>query len=69
MIDEAAWARTVEVARTAVNADGQTVITADPDADAYTYVEQALELLRTDGVDVEGTSYAPMSVTLNENGS
>ncbi|QJY49114.1 ABC transporter substrate-binding protein [Pseudonocardia broussonetiae] len=70
-IDEAAWARTVGVARTAVNADGQTVITADPDADAYTntYVEQALELLRAEGVDVEGTSYAPMEVTLNPGGS
>lgn len=71
VIDEAAWARTVEVARTAVNADGQTVITADPDADAYTntYVEQALELLRADGVDVEGAAYAPTEVTLNANGS
>ena len=70
-IDEAAWARTVQVARTAVNADGQTVITADPDADAYTntYVEQALELLRADGVDVEGTSFAPTEVTLNPGGS
>lgn len=70
-IDEAAWTRTVGVARTAVNADGQTVITADPDADAYTntYVEQALDLLRAEGVDVEGTSYAPMEVTLNPGGS
>jgi NitT/TauT family transport system substrate-binding protein len=71
MVDEAAWARTVEVARTAVNADGQTVLTADPDPDAYTitYVERALELLRADGVDVEGTSYAPTEVTLNAGGS
>ena len=45
MIDEAAWAQTVKVARTAVNADGQTVLTSDPDAEAYTntYVERALE--------------------------
>ncbi|MBW0133665.1 ABC transporter substrate-binding protein [Pseudonocardia abyssalis] len=70
-IDSAAWARTVQVARTAVNADGQTVITADPDADAYTntYVEQALEQLRAEGVDVEGTSYTPTEVTLNAGGS
>lgn len=70
-IDSAAWTRTVEVARTAVNADGQTVISAEPDADAYTntYVEQALEQLRADGVDVEGTSYAPTEVTLNAGGS
>jgi NitT/TauT family transport system substrate-binding protein len=71
VIDEAAWARTVEVARTAVNADGATVLTADPDAQAYTndYVEQALELLRADGIDVEGASYAPEEVTLNAGGS
>ncbi len=31
-IDQAAWDRTVQVARTAVNADGQTVLTKDPDA-------------------------------------
>ncbi|MGE3662367.1 MAG: ABC transporter substrate-binding protein, partial [Pseudonocardia sp.] len=34
-IDEALWAQTVSVARTAVNADGQTVLTKDPDAQAY----------------------------------
>lgn len=45
------------------------MITADPDADAYTYVEQALELLRADGVDVERTSYVPTAVTLNAGGS
>ena len=41
-IDQAAWAQTVKVARTAVNADGQTVLTNDPDAEAYTndYVDQ-----------------------------
>ena len=70
-ISESDWARTVEVARTAVNADGATVLTAEPDAQAYTneYVEQALEVLRADGVDVEGTSFTPEEVTLNPGGS
>ncbi|MCY7342069.1 MAG: ABC transporter substrate-binding protein [Pseudonocardia sp.] len=70
-IDEAAWARTVQVARTAVNADGQTVLTKDPDAMAYSndYVTRALELLDADGVDVAGADYTPEQVTLNPGGS
>jgi NitT/TauT family transport system substrate-binding protein len=71
MIDEAAWAQTVEVARTAVNADGQTVLTKDPDPEAFTntYVERALEQLRGEGVDVTGGGYAPLEVTLNPGGA
>ena len=71
VIDEAAWAQTVEVARTAVNADGQTVLTKDPDPDAYTntYVQRALEGLKTEGVDVTGAGYAPIDVTLNPGGA
>jgi NitT/TauT family transport system substrate-binding protein len=71
MIDEAAWAQTVKVARTAVNADGQTVLTKDPDPEAYsnTYVERALEQLRGEGVDVTGEGYAPIEVTLNPGGA
>jgi NitT/TauT family transport system substrate-binding protein len=71
MIDEAAWAQTVEVARTAVNADGQTVLTKDPDPEAYTntFVEQALDQLRSEGVDVTGEGYAPIDVTLNPGGA
>jgi NitT/TauT family transport system substrate-binding protein len=71
MIDEAAWVQTVKVARTAVNADGQTVLTRDPDAEAYsnTYVERALEQLRGEGIDVTGEGYAPTEVTLNPGGA
>ena len=70
-IDPAAWAQTVGVARSAVNADGQTVLTKDPDAEAYTndYVVKAVELLEADGVDVVGAGYQPESVTLNPGGS
>ncbi|GAA4550118.1 ABC transporter substrate-binding protein [Pseudonocardia xishanensis] len=70
-IDPAAWAQTVGVARTAVNADGQTVLTRDPDAEAYTndYVTRALALLKTDGVDVVGAGYQPETVTLNPGGN
>jgi len=70
-IDPAAWAQTVKVARTAVNADGQTVITKDPDARAYTndYVTKALKILKGQGVDAVGANYKPMTVTLNPGGS
>jgi NitT/TauT family transport system substrate-binding protein len=70
-IDQAAWDRTVKVARTAVNADGQTVLTKDPDAQAFTndYVTKAIELLKADGVDVVGAGYQPTDVTLQPNGA
>jgi NitT/TauT family transport system substrate-binding protein len=71
VIDDAAWAQTVQVARTAVNADGQTVLTRDPDAEAHTntYVQQALDQLKAEGVDVTGDGYTPMDVTLNPGGA
>ncbi|MCO1657766.1 ABC transporter substrate-binding protein [Pseudonocardia humida] len=71
LIDQAAWDRTVQVARTAVNADGQTVLTQDPDPEAFSneYVQQALDLLKADGVDVVGSSYQPTEVTLNPGGA
>ena len=70
-IDPAAWAQTVKVARTAVNADGQTVLTKDPDAKAYTndYVTKAIALLKAQNVDVVGAGFKPTSVTLNPGGS
>jgi NitT/TauT family transport system substrate-binding protein len=70
-IDTAAWAQTVKVARTAVNADGQTVLTKDPDAQAYTndYVSKAIDMLKAQGVDVVGSSYKPITVRLNPGGS
>ena len=70
-IDEAAWAQTVRVARTAVNADGQTVLTQEPDPESYTntYVQRALDQLRAEGVDVVGAGYTPAQVTLNPGGA
>jgi NitT/TauT family transport system substrate-binding protein len=70
-IDPAAWAQTVSVARTALNADGQTVLTKDPDAQAYSndYVTKAVAQLKTEGVDVVGANYKPETVTLNAGGS
>lgn len=69
-IDESAWNQTVDIAKTTKNAEGSTVLTADPDAEAYTneYVTEALDMLKADGVDVTGESYAPVEVTLEEGG-
>jgi NitT/TauT family transport system substrate-binding protein len=70
-IDPTAWAQTVKVARTAVNADGQTVLTKDPDAKAYTndYVTKAIDLLKAQNVDMVGSSYQPTTVTLTAGGN
>ncbi|PPF84184.1 ABC transporter substrate-binding protein [Subtercola sp. Z020] len=70
MIDDSAWKQTVDVAMTAKNLEGTTVITKEPDSDAYTntYVQKALDALKGEGVDVTGTSYAPITVTLTEGG-
>ena len=70
IIDEAAWAQTVDVALTAKNLEGTTVITAQPDDAAYTneYIQKALDELKAEGIDVIGAGFAPLTVTLNEGG-
>ncbi|MEH3075495.1 MAG: ABC transporter substrate-binding protein [Quadrisphaera sp.] len=69
--DTALWAQTVQVALQTKNADGATVITKDPGPDAYTdeHVTAALEALKGEGVDVVGSSFAPVTVTLTEGGA
>ncbi len=70
-IDPAAWAQTVQVAMGTKNADGKTVITKAPDAAAYTndYVTKALNDLRGAGVDVNGSGFTPLTVTLAAGGN
>ena len=70
-IDAKAWDQTVTVALTAKNDQGATVITKKPDADAYTndYVTKALDELTSEGVDVTGSSYKPIDVTLQPGGN
>jgi NitT/TauT family transport system substrate-binding protein len=71
MIDKAAWDQTVQVAQSAKNAQGQTVLTKVPEGQAYTneYVQKALANLKSAGVDVTGTSFKPTAVTLNPGGA
>lgn len=70
VIDEAAWDQTVQGALSAVNEQGQNLITAEPPATAYdnTYIEQAIADLG-DEVDTTGAGYAPIDVELVEGGN
>jgi NitT/TauT family transport system substrate-binding protein len=71
MVDEAAWKQTVEVAQGTRNADGDTVLTKAPDAEAYTneYTEKALAALKEMGLDTTGESFEPIEVTLEAGGN
>lgn len=64
VMDAGLWAATVEVAV------GQSVITADPGADAYRsdLAEAAVAELEAEGLDVTGDSFEKTTVTLNEGG-
>lgn len=70
VIDEAAWAQTVEIAMNTRNQDGATVLTAEPDDGAWTneYVEAALAELEAEGVDIHGDDFTPIEVELAEGG-
>jgi NitT/TauT family transport system substrate-binding protein len=70
MIDPAAWKQTVDIALNTKNDQGTTVITKAPDAGAYTndYVTKALDELKAQGVDVTGSKFAPIDVTLAAGG-
>jgi len=71
MIDAAAWDRTAKIAQETKNLEGSTVLTKAPDAEAYTndIVTAALAILDGMGVDTKGSSFAPLTVTLNEAGA
>jgi NitT/TauT family transport system substrate-binding protein len=69
LVDKAAWDKTVKGALSAVNQDGLPLITAEPDASAYsnTYIQKALDELKAEGVTVDG-AYTPIDVVLTEGG-
>jgi NitT/TauT family transport system substrate-binding protein len=71
MIDEAAWKQTVDIAMGTKNETGATIITEAPPETAYSneYVEAALAELKDEGVDVDGSSFTPVTVELKEGGS
>lgn len=65
------WDQTVKIAEGTKDNTGATIITKAPPATAYdnTYVKKALAALEKDGVDVKGTSFTPLTVTLKEGGN
>jgi NitT/TauT family transport system substrate-binding protein len=69
LVDKADWDRTVEVALNTKNAEGSTVITKQPDAEAYTneITEAALKELADE--DTKGDSFKELTVTLKEGGA
>ena len=71
VINQDAWDRTVEIAQNTPNLEGTTVLTAPPDADAFTndIINEALTKLQDLGVDTTGDTYQPIEVTLNEGGA
>jgi len=71
VVDDAAWKQTVDISMTTKNQTGDTVLKKAPDADAYTndYINQALAQAKAAGVDVNGASFQPATVTLEAGGA
>jgi NitT/TauT family transport system substrate-binding protein len=70
VIDDAAWDRTVTIAQNTKNDLGQTVLTKEPDPTSWTndIVLAALDQLGDD-VDLVGSTFEPIEVTLVEGGN
>jgi NitT/TauT family transport system substrate-binding protein len=70
-IDQAAWDRTVDIALSTPNLEGATVLTKPADADALTndVIEAAHANLEELGVDITGSDFEPIEVTLEEGGA
>jgi NitT/TauT family transport system substrate-binding protein len=71
VIDQAAWDQTVDIAMNTENETGATIISKEPPETAFSneYVEKALAELEEEGVDVTGSDWEPIEVTLNEGGN
>lgn len=71
MIDQKAWDQTSKVAMETKNAEGATIITKAPDANAFTndFAKVANETLKAAGMDTTGADYKGATVTLNEGGN
>jgi NitT/TauT family transport system substrate-binding protein len=71
MMDESKWQQTITVAKSTKNDKGATVLTADPASGGYdmTYTQKALDALKSKGMDTTGSSFTPITVTLNKGGA
>ncbi|WP_433360793.1 ABC transporter substrate-binding protein [Actinoplanes sp. CA-142083] len=71
VVDDAAWKQTVEISQTTKNQTGDTVLKKAPEGEAFTndYINQAITQAKAAGVDVNGASFQPQTVTLTEGGA
>ncbi|WP_312034553.1 ABC transporter substrate-binding protein [Actinoplanes sp. TBRC 11911] len=71
VVDDAAWKQTVDISMTTKNQTGDTVLKAAPEGQAFTndYINQAITAAKGAGVDVNGASFQPETVTLNPGGA
>jgi NitT/TauT family transport system substrate-binding protein len=71
IVDKTAWDQTVQIAQSTKNADGDTVLTKAPEGLAYTndYAQKADDALKAQGVDINGTDFKPITVTLKAGGA
>jgi NitT/TauT family transport system substrate-binding protein len=69
-INEDQWKQTVDMAMTTKNDQDKTIISKEPPSTAYSneYVDKALDELKSEGVDIDGKGFQPITVTLNEGG-
>jgi NitT/TauT family transport system substrate-binding protein len=71
MVDKAAWDQTVKISQETKNQQGDTVLKAPPEGEAYTneYAEKAIAALKADGVDTCGQDFTPIDVQLKQGGA
>jgi len=71
MVDQSAWDQTVKIAEQTKNQQGDTVLKKPPEGLAYTndYAQKADAALKEQGVDINGTGFKPITVTLNPGGA
>jgi NitT/TauT family transport system substrate-binding protein len=71
MVDQSAWDQTVKIAEQTKNQQGDTVLKKPPEGLAFTndYAQKADAALKEQGVDINGTGFKPITVTLNPGGA
>jgi NitT/TauT family transport system substrate-binding protein len=71
VVNDADWKQTVDISLTTKNQTGDTVLKKAPEGMAYTndYINQAITQAKAAGIDVNGASFQPQTVTLNAAGA
>jgi NitT/TauT family transport system substrate-binding protein len=70
-IEQADWDRTVDQSLTTKNQTGDTVLKKKPEGLAFTneYIKKALDQAAGKGIEITGSSFSPLTVTLNPGGA